>query len=153
MSKKGCFIILSIIFDVLYCLRDSDVNLFNVSNPLPYNSVCGINYDTNTVYTFSGTGGAPFYSAWNGIDSINAYNYSNISIEIDTNVIGTSISWFCWTINCGTQIGRDPYIYIVYPIIFSGFGGTMMIFDMNTNNYVPEERYKSTSPDFYGLGC
>ena len=160
MSNKGCFVILLILFNVLDCLRDADVNTFGVLNAFydgyyhPYSGVCGINYETNTIYTIDGSTSEPDYSTWNGLNTINEDNCLNITTPMFvTTVINKRRQFWCITINCGTQIGRDPYIYIVGAFVQSGFVGTMMIFDMNSNDYVAQGIYKKSAPDSDGFGC
>ena len=134
---------------------------------------CGINYDTNTIYMVGGGTwiesnktffANPYYVTLGGLDTTNGYSNivssSFVNNELNTSIL-TSIPgyannnglWLCLG-DCSTQIGREPYIYIVgSTTYFPDFlTESMLIFDMNTNQYIEPSKYSNIVPGFARAG-
>ena len=131
---------------------------------------CGINYGANTIYFVGGISTSnennPDYITWNALEStdwINNNDYSNIVspsfkvTPIEGNILTTipgynNGEWFCEFVECTAQINQNPYIYIVGPNVNVRNGvnaretSSMLIYDMDSNNYIESIKYKYTVP-------
>ena len=166
---------------LLNCLRDDSIAFFGVERPPngAMNPGCGINYDTNTIHVIGGLWGNnannPNRVTWNALDitdwdSIDNYtdikspsfNVTQINTDILTSIPGYNNRngfWECYEVQCTTQINRMPYIYIIganieYVDHRTDPSGTssMLIYDMNINDYIQSTKYKYTVPGVSKIG-
>ena len=173
MPRLLLFLIVVLTEFVKVCtsLYNNSIRIFGVKQPSYDDVGCGINYETNAMYFIDGSNHN--YATWNGLntsDWING-NYSNIvspSFErgrINTSKL-TSIpgfqengNWNCRgfveTIQCTTQIKDKPYVYIITGIDFNNINlgrSSMLIYDMNSNNYIHGTKYKYAIPGIFKSG-
>ena len=178
MSCSLSSVLLTAFIHVSICLENVSITAFGVQIPNIFHPGCGINYDTNTIYIVGGTfisgRNTPNYVTWNALDTtdwINIDNYNDIKspsfqiTQLNANVLksipefsNNDGEWACY--RCLAQINRNPYIYFVGPGIDNIPGrfettSSMLIYDMNNNNYIDPIKYKYTIPNGSkdGLSC
>ena len=153
-------ILLSLFVDKIISLQDSDINTLNASNPIEYGSigpsrpVCAMNYDTNTIYMIGGSFNNfsnTFYITLDYLNESSSFiNNKLLDLSVLTSIQGFTTAnglWYCSDVSCGSQIGRAPYIYIVGAYTNEWIGGvSMLIFDINNNQYLPESNYTAGVP-------
>ena len=148
---------------ICICIQNNSVTIFGVDQSNIDGNGCGINYDTNTIYIIEGKLNGN-YGTWNGLNTTdwsNITNYNNIvsptfqvtpiNSDILESIPGFNIGqWYCGDTPCTTQVNQTPYIYIVGAN--NGFNYdiddtvSMLIYDMNGNNYIESSKYKYAIP-------